>query len=101
MYCRGGKLFKIAFLIHALRHVGGERASVAGGTASPRHLCEERKRRSNPVRIHGSPPEVYPSSYICTGNKKGVNLRDKIKKELNDKLKKTGSIQQKKGKEQD
>jgi hypothetical protein len=46
-------------------------------------------------------PPVSSSSYICTGNKKGVNLRDKIKKELNNKLKKTGSIQQKKGKEQD
>jgi hypothetical protein len=44
---------------------------------------------------------LSPSSYICTGNKKGVNLRDKIKKELNNKLKKIGSIQQKKGKEQD
>jgi hypothetical protein len=41
------------------------------------------------------------SSYICTGNKKGVNLKDKIKKELHNKLKKIGSIQQKKGKEQD
>jgi hypothetical protein len=26
-----------------------------------------------------------PSSYICTGNKKGVKLRDKIRKELNGK----------------
>jgi hypothetical protein len=31
----------------------------------------------------GAPP---PSSYICIGNKKGINLQDKIKIELNNKI---------------
>jgi hypothetical protein len=30
---------------------------------------------------------LSPSSYICSGNKKGVNLRDKMEKELNNKRK--------------